>query len=277
MSRLRLDTPSGESIWRTSAGAICDVTSGISASTSTRRRFSATQRSTAFSSSLCATSRPMALPRIIMIRSEKITPRVALIFSSMRAVFTSRPSATSAIEESARPKDWKIALTVDHSACTPPTPRSCSCTIPDRNDATRPGTRFAAARVSEQAIGLSLVRHGGRSTASVAAGLGRFADFALHEQRDIARHFSERAGLHAARGDQRSKPIAMRVPGRVGMSEAEFAREFLAHGDALISERGQSSGRAAELQHERVVKRGVRGGTNRAATRPAIPRLSIRT
>src|ERR1035438_6614412 len=91
-----------------------------------------------------------------MARSAKIAP---LVFSMLRRIFcgsTESPPATSAIEAIATAVDWTTAATTGHSACQPPTPRSCSCSIAERNDATSPGTRCAAASVSEQAVGLPL-------------------------------------------------------------------------------------------------------------------------
>ena len=85
-----------------------------------------------------------------------MTPRVASMFRRMRSASTKSPSATSAIEAAANPVDWITVVTIGHSACQPPTARSCSCTIAERKLATSPGTRCAAARVTAHAIGLRL-------------------------------------------------------------------------------------------------------------------------
>ena len=60
---------------------------------------------------------------------------------------------TAASAATAAPDDWTIALTAGHSAWMPPMPRSCSCVIPVKYDATRPGMRDAAASTSAQPDG----------------------------------------------------------------------------------------------------------------------------
>ena len=51
---------------------------------------------------------------------------------------------------------FTIAAIVGHSACQPPTARSCSCTMPARNAATSDGVRAAAASATAHPAGLRL-------------------------------------------------------------------------------------------------------------------------
>ena len=59
-------------------------------------------------------------------------------------------------EAAAPPIAWIVSETIDHSACQPPKPRSCSCTMLERNPATRPGRRLAAARATAHPTGFRL-------------------------------------------------------------------------------------------------------------------------
>ena len=163
---------------------------------------------------------------------------------------------------------------------TPPASRRRRARVPapcrPRNSPSSPGVRLAAAMASMQAVGIALVRHGGRSAAAFATRFGSLAHFALHQQRDVERHLSQACRVDAKCSHQRGEPVAMAVPGRVRTRQAELRRQRLADRDAAVAERGQGSAGAAELQVQRFVE--AAGDARPAAPQPppAIRPPSVR-
>ncbi len=147
---------------------------------------SATARCEARSTRWCAGSRPILLPSSSIAASPRIRPWVRPRLARMRAVSTCRPATTSPIWRSAPAASVTICGSVSHSACQPPSARSCSCTMPASIVATSGGTRTAAS-APPRSDRVALVRHGAGPTAAGAGRLGHFRHLGLHHQRDIAR------------------------------------------------------------------------------------------
>ena len=62
-------------------------------------------------------------------------------------------------------------------------------------------------------------------------------------------------GVNAAVREQRSEPVAMRVPGRVRRGRPSSLRKFCRELQPAIPVGGQRAGRAAELKLQRLVER----------------------
>src|SRR5260370_1407409 len=97
--------------------------------------------------------------------------------------------------------------------------------------------------------GVAFVRHGGRATAAHSGGLGKFADFGLCVQRDIAGDFSKSSGEQAERGSNFGDAVAVAVPGNIRELEMKLLRKGLRDIQSFFVERGESPDGAAELQH----------------------------
>ena len=123
------------------------------------------------------------------------------------------------------------------------------------------------------AVGLRLCGMVEDPPRAVAAGLGGFAHFVLHEQRDIERHLAEARGVDAERRHQGRQPVAMRVPRRVRALQVQFLGQRFTHREAAVAQCGQGSAGAAELQVRRLRRSGWPRATSRAGRRPAIPPL----
>ncbi|MNQ93279.1 hypothetical protein D3C85_1087380 [compost metagenome] len=115
-----------------------------------------TARREAASTTWCASSRPMRPPRASIAASPRIRPCVRSRLARMRAASTSRPAATSPNWRSAPAARVTICGSVSHSACQPPSARSCSCTMPASIVATSGGTRTATVSTAAQPTGLRL-------------------------------------------------------------------------------------------------------------------------
>ena len=88
--------------------------------------------------------------------SASTRPRVTSRFCAIRIASTSRPSTVSVTCERAPAVSVQISGSVSHSACQPPKPRSCSCTIALNITDTSPGTRVDADNTTAEATGLRL-------------------------------------------------------------------------------------------------------------------------
>ena len=85
-----------------------------------------------------------------------MSPCVASRLWRMRPASTCRPSIIWTVCSSAPAPSMQISGSVSHSACQPPSPRSCSCTIAASMTDTSPGTLVAAASTTAHATGLRL-------------------------------------------------------------------------------------------------------------------------
>ena len=164
-----------------------------------------------------------------------------------------KPFHTSAIDAAATPVACIRAAIVGHSACQVPTARSCSCTIPERKLATSPEPDSQRRELPRTRSDCACAAWS-RTAAARSAGLGDLTDFALHQQADVARHFSQRPGQDSAGADQRGQPIPVCMPGCVRETKLEFLRQLPSHCDSVFAERCQCAGRAAELNHQAFVK-----------------------
>lgn len=87
--------------------------------------------------------------------------------------------------------------------------------------------RVAAASVTVQPIGFRLCGMVEDPPRPSPAGSKNFTHFVLHEQTDIPRDLAQRTRQQPAGTDQRSEPITLRVPRRIGTLEAELSGELL--------------------------------------------------
>ncbi len=95
----------------------------------------------------------------------------------------------------------------------------------------------------------------GRSASAMwrARRLVRFADFGLHQQRDVARDLSAGAGEDREGGGDLRQPVAVGVPRCVRRRQIEQRREPVGHRQAVLAERRERPGGAAELQRQRLL------------------------
>ena len=118
----------------------------------------------------------------------------------------------------------QISGSVSHSACQPPSPRSCSCTIAASIVDTRPARASPRRARPPQPTGLRLCGIVDEPPRPGRRGLERFADLGLRQQRDIARDLAERADEQPERRRDLGDAVAVRVPGQVGQREARAPR-----------------------------------------------------
>ena len=87
-----------------------------------------------------------------------------------------------------------------------------------------------------------------RHRRGTAAGLRDLTHLVLHQERDVARDLAERRDVDTARGDERGQAIAVRMPRRLRIAQAELGSERR-HLRAAIAEGRERTRGAAELQH----------------------------
>ena len=191
------------------------------------------------------------------------------MFVRMRSGSTVSPSIAAASAASPAPAVWTAAATVGHSACQPPTARSCSCTMPLRYADTSDGIRVAAARVIARGGRVALVRQRRRA----AAGLGRFTDFVLHQQRHVAGDLAKRAGVDAERRDECREAVAVGVPRRRRRREPELLRKRRGDVEAAVAHRRERAGGAAELDQHRALVLALDAGPAAPQRRDPVRRL----
>ena len=101
---------------------------------------------------------------------------------------------------------------------------------------------------------VALLRHGAGRAAALGEGLEDLLDLGLHHQLDVRRHLAERAGDQAEEAADLGDPVAHRVPGDLGLAEAELLHQPRLDLEAPRAERGEVARGAAELadQHARA-------------------------
>ena len=77
--------------------------------------------------------------------------------------------------------------------------------------------------------------------------LEHLGDLGLHQQLHVHRDLAERRGDEAEEAADLADPVAHRMPGDLGLAEAELGHQGGLHLEAVAAERGQRAGRAAEL------------------------------
>ena len=102
-------------------------------------------------------------------------------------------------------------------------------------------------------VGIALVRQVDGFAAVRARRLVRFADLGLHQQRDVARDLAAGAGEDRERGGDLGEPVAVGVPGRVRRRQVEQRGQPVGDREAVLAERRQRAGGAAELQRQRLL------------------------
>ena len=181
-----------------------------------------------------------------------ICPPVSSRLARRRSTSISRPSAMSTTALSAPEVTSASAGNVIHSACQPPSARSCSWTWAARMVAARLGATVAADSAAAAPTGLRLCGRVEEPPRPGARRLERLADLGLHHQRDVA------GDLAAGAGEDARRRRRLRPGGRGGCARARRAvqveqrREPLGHVEAVLAERRQRAGGAAELQHQRL-------------------------
>ena len=168
----------------------------------------------------------------------------------MRSTSTVRPSAISTTARSVPDTTSARAGKVAHSACQPPTARSCSWNCALRIVAARLGAIIAADNAVAAPAGLRFCGSVEETATARPRGLERLADFGLHQQRHVACDLAAGAGEDRERGCDLGKTVPVRVPRCVGHSEIKLRGKPLGDVEALFLERGQRAGGAAELQDQ---------------------------
>ncbi len=97
---------------------------------------------------------------------------------------------------------------------------------------------------------IALVRHGGRAALAWHRRLQHLRHLGLHQQRDVARHLAEAAADQGQPAPGLDDAVALRMPGQSRQRKPQRLAEGRGHAQPVLAERGQSSGRAAELQHQ---------------------------
>ena len=112
---------------------------------------------------------------------------------------------------------------VSHSACQPPSPRSCSCTIAGQHGRDQAGRADAAAdSTAAQPTGLRLCGIVDEPPLPSPRRLERLADLGLHQERDVAGDLAERAGEQAQHGRDLGHAVALPVPGQARHAEVQL-------------------------------------------------------
>ncbi len=104
----------------------------------------------------CAASLPTCAASAIDTASASVKPPVSCRLVAIFDASTSSACIVSIVWASAPAVSMQISGSVSHSACQPPKPRSCSCTIADSIVDTSAGTRCAAASTTAELMGLRL-------------------------------------------------------------------------------------------------------------------------
>ena len=89
-----------------------------------------------------------------------------------------------------------------------------------------------------------------RAATPAPGGLRHLADLGLREQHDVERDLLDRARRDGQRRAELGRPHAVGVPRQRRLGELELGGEAPQHGQAVVAERGQRAGRAAELDGE---------------------------
>ena len=93
---------------------------------------------------------------------------------------------------------------------------------------------MAAARMIAEPTGLRLCGMVEEPPRPGPEGSSDFGDFGLRHQRDIARHFAQRADQQTESGGHFGQAVAMRVPREIGQVQLQFARERGGDGQAAV-------------------------------------------
>ena len=99
----------------------------------------------------------------------------------------------------------------------------------------------------EAGDGIALLRHRARRSARLVERLVDLGDLGLHQELHVHGNLAERAGEESEKAGDLADAVAHRVPGDVGLAEAELLHHRGLHLEAIGAERGQRSDRAAEF------------------------------
>ena len=98
--------------------------------------------------------------------------------------------------------------------------------------------------------GIAFMRQGGRSSTAVGGWLRQFVNFRLCVQGNVAADFAQSAGQRAEKAGQLSHPVAVRVPGNGRQRQLKFTGKVRGDRRTPLSQRGQGSRGATELQRQ---------------------------
>ena len=116
----------------------------------------------------------------------------------------------------------KSPARVSHSACQPPSPRSCSWTIAVSMTETSAGTRIAAASTTAEPTGLRLCGRVEEPPRPDSAG-SRTSPTSVCASREISRAiFPSVPTVRPMRRSHFGEAVAMRVPGNAGQLQFQF-------------------------------------------------------
>ncbi len=83
-------------------------------------------------------------------------------------------------------------------------------------------------------------------------GSADLAHLGLHEEADIASDFSKTSRKNAAGTYELCQTVAVRVPGRIGITKIKQFRNTFPNFNSPILQGSQSAGSTAQLQHESI-------------------------
>ena len=95
------------------------------------------------------------------------------------------------------------------------------------------------------------MRHRGGAAAPFFSGLGRFANFRLHQEGNVPCEFAKRPGENREHLHHLSKVVTLRVPGQLRFPQIEDARQLSRDRATSRSQRRQRAHRTPELKHQR--------------------------
>ena len=204
----------------------------------------------AASTASCAFTFPIFFARAIETISANIKPRVASRFASIRSASTSNRGTSAAIVCAAPPASETISGSVSHSACQPPSPRSCSCGIAASIVPTSPGTRVAAESTAAHATGFRLCGIVEEPPRPFSAGSKTSATSVCDKSEMSFAIFPSVPTSNPRVVSNLGDAIAMRMPGNFGERQFQLLSEMLGDFIALFIQRRERSDGASELQHQ---------------------------
>ena len=167
------------------------------------------------------------------------------------------------------------AGSVSHSACQPPTARSCSCGIAASIVATSPGACTAAATASADATGLRLCGIDDDPPRPGAAGSATSPTSVCASSAMSRPILPSDAARQAQRAGDGRRAAAFAVPGHLGHAQAETCGQGVGHGRSRSAQARQRARGAAKLQIARI-RRGPRPGAPARASSALDPPRGLR-
>ena len=240
--------------------------SGSCARASAKLTPSSRARRAARSTSACAVGFPTWAASAITTDSAMMRPCVIRRLRSIASGRTISRSSRSAVDVAAEAVTRTSSGSTSHSACQPPSPRSCSCGIALSIVATRPGARTAADRTRDGADRVPLVRHAWTSRLRRRPVRWPPGSRSGPGARRPGRS-SQRSARDAERARERGQPIAVRVPGHRRHWKVEERAQPRRDVEAVGAERRQRAGGAAELQHSSGLSSADSSAVRRACER----------